>query len=268
MVTRWTWPCNLNLAGEKELHLDVLIGPVLHPGLPRLQVLQGTLHTLQGPQLNMAVFFWYLVKINLISVRFCKRVHWISHFLQGTRITRSCLTGHPVAEQIDRYTLNMASPKQGKKLKKRKKKEIIWRVSYISGNFLAKGWCWIKKFRKKKRDFQLKITNWPKNHDFERVWKTQYFAIEILHFTTQPEKPWGWVGPHFRFLCRNESTNYGCLQTGIENRLRNCKMPQKFKRKSAKVLSLPRGSSWSWRSRGWSPSPAPGSTLSPREDIL
>ena len=51
---------------------------------------------LQDDQLNMTVFFRYLVKSVLFSVRHSTRVHWISHFLQGTRKTRPCLTGHPV----------------------------------------------------------------------------------------------------------------------------------------------------------------------------
>ena len=44
---------------------------------------------LQCHQLYMAVCFWYLVK----SVRYCTRVHWINHFLQGTRKTLPCLSG-------------------------------------------------------------------------------------------------------------------------------------------------------------------------------
>ena len=38
----------------------------------------------QGDQLNMAVFFWYLVKGDLPSLRNCTRVQWTSHFLQGS----------------------------------------------------------------------------------------------------------------------------------------------------------------------------------------
>ena len=30
----------------------------------------------QGDQLNIAVFFWYLVKSDLSSIRYCTRVHW------------------------------------------------------------------------------------------------------------------------------------------------------------------------------------------------
>ena len=46
--------------------------------------------------MNMAVFL-YLVKSDFSSVRYYTHVHWKSHFLQGTRKTRTCLTGHPVA---------------------------------------------------------------------------------------------------------------------------------------------------------------------------
>jgi len=42
----------------------------------------------QPDQLNMAVC---LVNIDLSSVRYCTRVPWTSHFVQGTR---PCLTGH------------------------------------------------------------------------------------------------------------------------------------------------------------------------------
>ena len=44
----------------------------------------------------MAVFFWNLVKNNLFNVHVYSIVHWTRHFLQGTRKTRPCLTGHPV----------------------------------------------------------------------------------------------------------------------------------------------------------------------------
>ena len=51
---------------------------------------------IQGDQLNMTVFFWYLVIGDLSGVRFCTRIHWTSHFLQGTRKTGPSLTSHPV----------------------------------------------------------------------------------------------------------------------------------------------------------------------------
>ena len=44
----------------------------------------------------MAVIFWYIVKSDLSSVRYCTRIHSTRHFLQGTRKTRPYLTGHPV----------------------------------------------------------------------------------------------------------------------------------------------------------------------------
>ena len=37
----------------------------------------------------LALLFWYLVKSDLSSVRYYNGVHWASHFLQGTRKTRS-----------------------------------------------------------------------------------------------------------------------------------------------------------------------------------
>ena len=55
----------------------------------------------QGDQLHMDLFIWYLVKSDLSNVRYCTRVHWTSYFLQGTRKTRSCLTGHPVPIQFE-----------------------------------------------------------------------------------------------------------------------------------------------------------------------
>ena len=48
---------------------------------------------------QMAVFFWYLVKSDLSIVRYCTHIHWTSHFLQGTRKTEPCLTGHSVPER-------------------------------------------------------------------------------------------------------------------------------------------------------------------------
>ena len=42
-------------------------------------------HPICNDQLNMAVFFWYLVKNYFNSLRYCTRVHWTSYFLQGTR---------------------------------------------------------------------------------------------------------------------------------------------------------------------------------------
>ena len=41
----------------------------------------------QPDQINMAVFCWYLLKRDLSSIGYCTRVHWTSHFFQGTRKT-------------------------------------------------------------------------------------------------------------------------------------------------------------------------------------
>ena len=57
---------------------------------------------LQGDQLNMALFFWYLVKKCFVhcTLLYTCRVHWISHFFQGTRKTRSCVTGDSVGPEM------------------------------------------------------------------------------------------------------------------------------------------------------------------------
>ena len=63
-------------------------------------------------QLNMAVFFWYLVKIDLSSTVYATTyyihtsVHWTSHFLQGTKNTRPCLS----SRVVDRLPPNPWSP--------------------------------------------------------------------------------------------------------------------------------------------------------------
>ena len=52
----------------------------------------------------MAVLFWYLVKRDFYSVRYCKVYVQKRHFLLGTRTTRPCLTGDPVVH-LYMYTL-------------------------------------------------------------------------------------------------------------------------------------------------------------------
>ena len=55
----------------------------------------------------MAVFLWYLY---LSSVHVNKSLHWSSYFFQGTRKTRSCLTGHPVGRWgVERRSLPLLS---------------------------------------------------------------------------------------------------------------------------------------------------------------
>ena len=44
--------------------------------------------------------FFVPLKSDLSSVRLYSSVHWTSHFLQVTRKTRSCLTGHSVVEEM------------------------------------------------------------------------------------------------------------------------------------------------------------------------
>ena len=46
----------------------------------------------QPHHINMAMLFWYLAKSDLSSVPYCTSVHWISHFLLGTRNSRQCIT--------------------------------------------------------------------------------------------------------------------------------------------------------------------------------
>ena len=58
---------------------------------------------LQGDQLNMAVFFWYLGKIDLSSVHVYSTLHWPSNLLQGQ--TRPCLTSRPVIERHPGHVL-------------------------------------------------------------------------------------------------------------------------------------------------------------------
>ena len=56
--------------------------------------------SVRGDQLNMPVFFLYLGKSDLSSVHVYSSVHKKSHFQQGTRKTRPCLTGHPVLNNV------------------------------------------------------------------------------------------------------------------------------------------------------------------------
>ena len=51
---------------------------------------------LQPDQINMAILFWYRVNIDASVRILSSNVYWTSHFLQGTRNTRPCITGHPV----------------------------------------------------------------------------------------------------------------------------------------------------------------------------
>ena len=56
---------------------------------------------LQNNQLDMAVFFWYLVKSDWSSVRYCTSLHWTSHSFKDTRKIRPRLTGHSVSEKLN-----------------------------------------------------------------------------------------------------------------------------------------------------------------------
>ena len=52
--------------------------------------------TVRPDQINMAMLFWYLAKSDA-SVCYCKV--GTSHVLQDIRITRPCITGHPVGDK-------------------------------------------------------------------------------------------------------------------------------------------------------------------------
>ena len=54
----------------------------------------------QRDQINMAVFFWYLVTCQLYANVHMYTGLWTIHFLQVNRKTRPCLTGHLVKEDI------------------------------------------------------------------------------------------------------------------------------------------------------------------------
>ena len=60
--------------------------------VPDLADLLPTQIQVQGVQLNMVVFFWYLGNCDLFSVHVYSSVHWTSQFVQGTRKSRQFLT--------------------------------------------------------------------------------------------------------------------------------------------------------------------------------
>ena len=55
-------------------------------------------NNLKDGQITMVLFFLYLIRTDSSSLRYCKHVHWTSHFLLGTRNTLPCLTGHLVTK--------------------------------------------------------------------------------------------------------------------------------------------------------------------------
>ena len=57
----------------------------------------AALQKVQPDQINMAVFFWYLVKSDS-SVCYCTHKHKTCLFIQGTRNTRPFITGHFVLD--------------------------------------------------------------------------------------------------------------------------------------------------------------------------
>ena len=70
------------------------------PQAPRLEYSRSCIYynimyncNVQPDQLNMAVFFLYLIKNYLISVRYRTK-----HPFKATRKTQPCITGHPVRQ--------------------------------------------------------------------------------------------------------------------------------------------------------------------------
>ena len=78
----------------KNIH-PCLDADLLVPGLPLTEGHSQMSENIFFNFFNMAVFFWYFIKSDLSSVRYCTRLHWTSNFFQGTRKTRPCLTGYP-----------------------------------------------------------------------------------------------------------------------------------------------------------------------------
>ena len=54
----------------------------------------------QGDQFNIVLCFLYLVKSGLSSVHVYSNVHWTINFLQGTRRTRSWISGRAVQDKL------------------------------------------------------------------------------------------------------------------------------------------------------------------------
>ena len=81
---------------------DMIDEALLRPGRMEVQVMSSVPRVrnctgiIKPDLINMTVFFCYLVQSDLSSVRYCKRVHWKSNFLLGTRNTWPCITGSPV----------------------------------------------------------------------------------------------------------------------------------------------------------------------------
>ena len=80
---------------------------------------------IQHDQTNMAGFFWYLLKSDLSSVRYCKHVNLTSHVL--TRNTRPCITRHPV------YSL------------------CLWFYEWKKGGEIGRKSIWVKEKERKRK---------------------------------------------------------------------------------------------------------------------
>ena len=97
------YACALPLCYTPPVHVYCICVELGHPFRPYVSesnmfyLDRNLLHfiRIQGAQLYMTVCFLFLVPCKKWIVH-CP-VYWTSHFLQGTRKTRPCITGHPVS---------------------------------------------------------------------------------------------------------------------------------------------------------------------------
>ena len=98
--------CKCRSMQIKVNFLQLLHGHWTLPGIYRKWEFWN-IHCYTGCPVIHGRFFWYHVKTDLSSVHVYNSVHWTSHFLQGTRKTRSCLTGHPVGLDTQKSSSNI-----------------------------------------------------------------------------------------------------------------------------------------------------------------
>ena len=109
--------------------------------------------------MNMAVFFWYLVRSDLSSVRYSPRIYWTIDFLQGTRNTRPCKNGPSISytnkivsvggrgggrnvqKILTELTISLYFPREGlgKDTKKNKIKESRKKIFFFIGRAIKTG---------------------------------------------------------------------------------------------------------------------------------
>ena len=96
----WNWMAGPQFDWSENISI-FLYSPDLSILLWRTKKKKCVIFTrVQGDQLNIAVSFWYLVKSDLSSERYCTRVHWTSHFFQGTRKNTAVFNWSPCILQI------------------------------------------------------------------------------------------------------------------------------------------------------------------------